>query len=236
LIRAILLSSRYEEDDVSYTKAAVHVNGMIREGTYCFLVASDGMSILWQQATHKQCFDKKLLWAIMGLRYSSSDSRVIAYDNALQEMHRSNITPDSSNLYWGTAQVIKLTEKVMGSPVESVYPYPTKVKIKGHTQYNTLAHCRVKLAKQRVIATTKMHITVLDLFNLQSSQESHEDDDRGPPPFFPPKKCHNPDACCSSSNKRLPPSYYSDKAAKKVEESEREFDDDYDGGGKQGYN
>ncbi len=106
----------YEEDNISYAEAAVHVNGMICEGTYRFSVASDGMSILWQRATHKRCFDKKLLRAIMGLRYSSSNSRVIAYDNALQEMHGSNITPDSSNLYWGTAQVIKLTEKVTGLP------------------------------------------------------------------------------------------------------------------------
>ena len=69
--------------------------------------------------------------------------------------------------------MIKLTEKVTGSPIVLVYPYPTKVKIQGQTQYNTLAHCRVKLvklAKQRVEATTKTHVAVLDLFNLQSSQ------------------------------------------------------------------
>ncbi len=89
----------------------------------------------------------------MGMRYSSSDSRVITYDNALQEIHGSNVTPDTSNLYWGTAQVIKLTKKVTGSPVKSVYPYPTKVKIQGLTQYNTLAHCRVKLVKQSVVVT-----------------------------------------------------------------------------------
>ena len=68
--------------------------------------------------------------------------------------------------------MIKLSEKVTGSPIKSVYPYPTKVKIQGHTQYNTLAHCRVKRAKQRVEATTKTHVAVLNLFNLQSSQES----------------------------------------------------------------
>ena len=89
----------------------------------------------------------------MGMRYSSSNSRVITYDNALQEIHGSNVTPDTSNLYWGTAQVIKLTKKVTGSPVKSVYPYPTKVKIQGLTQYNTLAHCRVKLVKQSVVVT-----------------------------------------------------------------------------------
>ena len=116
--------------------------------------------------------------------------------------------------------MIKLKEKVTGTPVFGHHPYPTKTKIKEQTQFNTLAHCRVKLAKQCIVATAKTHITVLNLFNLQSRQESHEDDDRGPPPFFPPKKC-NPDARDSFSHKCLPPSYYSDKAAKKVEGSER---------------
>jgi hypothetical protein len=92
----------------------------------------------------------------MGMRYSSSDSHVIAYDNTLQEMHGNNVTPDPLNLYWGTVQVIKLTKKVTGSPVKSVYHYPTKVKTQGLTQYNTLAHCRVKLAKQRVEATPSL--------------------------------------------------------------------------------
>jgi hypothetical protein len=107
-------------------------------------------------------------------------------------MHGSNASSDPSNLYWGTAQKIKLTEKVTGSPIELLYPYLTKVKIQGHTQYNTLAHCRAKLAKQRVKATTKAHVAVLDLFNLQLSQESH-DNDNPPFPFSPPKKCCNPD-------------------------------------------
>jgi hypothetical protein len=226
----------YEEDNVSYAEAAVYINGVVPEGTFRFSVSLDGMSILWQRATHKRCFDKKLLRAIMGMRYSSSDSRVIAYDNALQEMHGSNVTPDTSNLYWGTAQVIKLTEKVMGSPVESVHPYPTKEKIQGHTQYNTLAHCRVRLAKQRVEATKKTHYKVIGLFNLQSSQESHDNDDR-PPPFSPPKprKHRNPDARGSASRKRPPPCYYINKEAKKIEESEREFGDDYDEWDEQGY-
>ena len=132
--------------------------------------------------------------------------------------------------------MIKLTEKVTRSPVESVYPYPTKVKIQGHTQYNILAHCRVKLAKQRIEATKKMHVAILDLFNLQSSQESHDNNDRGPPfPFSPPKKRRNPDKSCGSASRRLTPCYHDDKAARKVEEREREFDDDYDGGGKLGY-
>ncbi len=37
----------YQEDDISYTKVAVYVNGVIPKGTYHFLVELDGMSILW---------------------------------------------------------------------------------------------------------------------------------------------------------------------------------------------
>ena len=92
--------------------------------------------------------------------------------------------------------MIKLTEKVTGSPVESVYPYLTKVKIQGQTQYNTLAHCRVKLVKlvkQCVEATTKTRVAVLDLFNLQWSQESHNGNDRRPPFLFsPPQEAPQP--------------------------------------------
>ena len=67
-----------------------------------------------------------------------------------QEMLANGVTPDPSKLYWGSAQVIKLKEKVTGTPVFGHHPYPTKTKIKEQTQFNTLAHCRVKLAKQRV--------------------------------------------------------------------------------------
>ena len=136
--------------------------------------------------------------------------------------------------------MIKLTEKVTSSPIKSVYPYPTKVKIQGHTQYNTLAHCRVKLAKQRIEATTKTHVAVLDLFNLQSSQESHNNDDCWPPFLFsPPKERRNPDICNTDirgfASRRLTSSYHDNKVARKVEESEREFNNDYNGGGKLGY-
>ena len=144
----------------------------------------------------------------MDMHYSSSDSHVIAYDYALQEIHESNVTPNPLNLYWGTAQVIKLTKKVMGSSIKLVYPYPTKVKIQGLPQYITLAHCKVKLAKQCIKAMAKKHVIVLNLFEIQLCQESHDDDNHWPP-FSPPKKRHNPDGCGSASRK-CPPCYYND--------------------------
>jgi hypothetical protein len=84
----------YQDNDISYAEAAVYINGVIP-------LLLDGMSILWQHATHKRCFNKKLLRVIMGSSYSSSNSRVIAYDNVHQEMHGSNVTPDPSNLTEG---------------------------------------------------------------------------------------------------------------------------------------
>jgi hypothetical protein len=59
------------------------------------------MSVAWQRVIHKRCFDKKLLQGIMKDKYSSSHSRVIAYDNVLQEMHLNRLIPDASRLYWG---------------------------------------------------------------------------------------------------------------------------------------
>ena len=47
--------------DESYAEATVYINRVFPEGTYRFSVSLNGMSILWQQATHKRCFDKKLL-------------------------------------------------------------------------------------------------------------------------------------------------------------------------------
>ena len=77
----------------------MYINRVIPKGTYRFSVSLDGMSILWQRATHKRCFAKKLLQAIMGSSYSLRDSRVITYDNVHQEMHGSKVTPNPSNLY-----------------------------------------------------------------------------------------------------------------------------------------
>ncbi len=67
-----------------------------------------------------------------------SHSHVVAYLSVLQCMRCNNVNPDAGWLYWGTMLVIKLIQKVMGTPLEGIYPYPTKVKIGKHRQYNTL--------------------------------------------------------------------------------------------------
>ncbi len=209
---------------------ALYINGVVTKGTYRFTVADDGMSVLWQRVIHKRCFDKKLLQGIMKDKYSSSHSRVIAYNNVLQEMHLNRLTPDTSGLYWGAPQVIRLSKKVTGSHLESVHPYPTIVKIQGATQHNTLAHCRVILARQRIKASAPMHYRVIDLFGLQSSQESN--DIHQEPPYSPPKRIGNTDAHVVTSRRRSQNAYIDDEASV---HDERDLDANYDGGGKRGY-
>ncbi len=208
----------------------LYVNGVVPKGTYRFTVAEDGMWVSWQCAIHKHCFDKKLLQGIMKDKYSSSHSRVIAYDNVLQEMHLNRLTPNASGLYWGAPQVIRLSKKVIGLHLESVHPYPTKVKIQGATQYNTLAHCRVMLARQRIKASAPTHYRVIDLFGLQSSQESN--DDHQEPPYSPPKRSRNKDAHVVMSRRHSRNTYIDDE---ENVHGERDLDANYDGGGKRGY-
>jgi len=59
-------------------------------------------------------------------------------------------------------------------------------KIEGARQYNTLAHCRVQLAVQRISRSAPTHSRNIDLFDIQSSQESN---DQAHPP--PPPQRHN---------------------------------------------
>jgi hypothetical protein len=145
-------------------------------------------------------------------------------------MHVNRLSPDASGLYWEAPQVIRLSKKVTGSHLESVHPYLTKVKILGATQYNTLSNCRVMLARQHIKASAPTHYRVIDLFRLQSSQESN--DDHQEPPYSPPKRSRNTDARVVTSRKRSQNAYIDDEANVDVE---RDFNANYDGGGKRGY-
>jgi hypothetical protein len=220
----------YQDDGVGYAKVALYINGVVPKGTYRFTVAKDGMLVTWQRAIHKRCFDKMLLQGIMKDKYSSSHSRVIAYDNMLQVMNVNRLSPDTSGLYLGAPQVIRLSKKVTGLHLELVHPYPTKVKILGATQYNTLVHCRVMLARQRIKASAPTHYRVINLFGLQSSQESN--DNHQDPPYSPPKRSRNTDAHVVTSRMRSQNACIDDEANVDVE---RNFDANYNGGGKRGY-
>ncbi len=159
-----------------------------------------------------------------------SHPRVHHTDNVLQKMHLNRLTPDASGLYWGAPQVIRLSKKVTGLHLKSVHPYPTKVKIQGATQYNTLTHCRVMLARQCIKASAPMHYRVINLFGLQSSQESK--DDHQEPPYSPPKRSRNTDAHVVTSRRHSQNAYIDNEANV---HDERDLDADYDGGGKRGY-
>jgi hypothetical protein len=223
----------YQDDGVGYTKVALYVNGVVPKGMYCFTVAKDRMSVSWQRTIHKRCFDKKLLQGIMKDKYSSSiqaTAALLPTTTCCREMHLNRLPPDALGLYWGAPQVIRLSKKVTGSHLELVHPYPTKVKVQGATQYNTLAHCRVMLARQCIKASVPMHYRVINLFGLQSSQESNNDHQE--PPYSLPKRSYNMDAHVDTSRRRSQNAYINDEANV---HNERDLDANYDGGGKCGY-
>jgi hypothetical protein len=104
----------------------------------------------------------------------------MAFDNAVQAMYHNKVTPDAGGHYWEAPQVIHHREKCTGTPVIKVYPYRMSFKIKEARQDNTLVHCRVQLVVQPISRSVPTHSRVIDLFNIQSSQESHDNHD--PPP------------------------------------------------------
>ena len=153
----------------------------------------------------------------MSPKYSESSSRVMAFDNAVQAMYHNKVTPDAGGQYWGAPQVINLREKCTGTPVINVYPYRTNFKIEGYRQYNTLVHCRVQLVVQRISRSAPTHSRVIDLFDIQSSQESHDCDDRAHPP--PPPQRHH--------KKRKSARYVGNNAVQRRSISKEEEEDAY---------
>ncbi len=184
-------------------------------GTYRFSLAEKGMTILLSRGISAVCFDTRRFRGVMGIKYSESSSRVMAFDNAVQAMYHDKVTPDAGGQYWGAPQVINLREKCMGTPVINVYPYRTTFKIEGSCQYNTLAHCRVQLAVQRISRSAPTHSRVINLFDIQSSQESH---DQAHPP--PPPQRHN--------KKRKSARYANNNAVQRRSISNEDEEDDFD--------
>ena len=173
-MRDAAMIAYYSDEGVDYAEVEMHVTGAVPPGTYRFALAEDGMSITWQRGIDKRCLDKERFKGVMGRKYSSSSSRVVAYSNVMQAMHQSKVSPDAAGQYWGAPQVIRLTEKCTGTPLESIYHYRTPFLIEGHRQFNTLLHCRVQQAVQSFSNAAPTHSKVIDLFGIQSSQESNE--------------------------------------------------------------
>ena len=172
----------YSDGGVDYAEVEVHVNGGLPPGTYRFSLAENGMTISFSRGISAVCFDTKRFRGVMGPKYSQSSSWVMAFDNAVQAMYHNKVTPDTGGQYWGAPQVINLREKCTGTPVINIYPYRTNFKIEGARQYNILVHCRVQLAVQRISRSAPTHSRVIDLFDIQSSQDSHDQAHPSPPP------------------------------------------------------
>ena len=119
--------------------------------------------------------------------------------------------------------MIHLREKCMGTPVINVYPYRTTFKIDKARQYNTLAHCRVQLAVQRISRSAPTHSRVIDLFDIQSSQDSHDQAHPSPPPQRHNKKRKSARYANANAVQRRSISNEDEE-----DESENEMDDEVD--------
>jgi hypothetical protein len=86
------------------------------------------------------------------------------------------------------------------------------------------------LARQRIKASAPTHYRAINLFRLQSSQES--DNNHQEPPYSPPKRSCNMDAHVVTSRRGSQNAYINNEANV---HDEHDLDTNYDGGGKHGY-
>ncbi len=77
--------------------------------------------------------------------------------------------------------MICFCKKCMETPMINIYPYRMTLKINGDHQYNTLVHCQVQLAIHLISRSAPMDSRVIDLFDIQSSQDSCNNHDLPPP-------------------------------------------------------
>jgi len=116
------------------------------------------------------------LKSIMGEDYSPSHVRDRAFDIVTQAMFKDKVKHDVSGIYWGDSQKVHLKEKCTGTvkALAKVYRAPTKeaIKYKGRRnyQFNTIVSCKVQWAERRKTASVKMKMTVVDMFDVPSSQ------------------------------------------------------------------
>jgi len=113
----------------------------------------------------------------MGENYSPSHVRVRAFDDMTQAMFKDKVEPDANGVYWGDSQKIHLKEKCTGTVVAlaKVYRVPSNVKAvkdKGRRnyQFNTIVSCKAQWAERHKTATIKKKTTVVDMFDVPSSQ------------------------------------------------------------------
>ena len=115
----------------------------------------------------------------MGTDYSTTHTRVIAYDDVAQEMLEKKVISESK-LYWGEPQVVRLKWECTGTHKIFKGNYAIDYVMRDSSgrknrQRNTILIVRVKKAKERSAAAAEVvvkEISLLGVFSQGSSNDS----------------------------------------------------------------
>ena len=152
--------SYFCEGSQDFAEVTLHVNGVLRDIDYHVSMAPDGKSINYVRTVRSECFTKEVLQSIMGTDYSTTHTRVIAYDDVAQEMLEKKVI-SKNKLYWGEPQVVHLKWECTGThkifkgdyAIDYVVKDPSGRK---NRQRNTILIVRVKKAKERSAAAAEV--------------------------------------------------------------------------------
>ncbi len=122
----------------------------------------------------------------MGQHYHKGSTRIIAWDNTVQEMEGKKVYPQN-RLYRGKPQVTHLKWKCTGTPItvdKLDYPRPSACRVKmreeWHRQRNCIVLITVQSAEKQVASELEVNSNFVDLFGVDSSQS--QEDSPIPPP------------------------------------------------------
>ena len=170
---------KYLDGEYDYYFLEFHINGVIPEGGYKVVFADDGCSVKFKRAIHMLCFSKHHLKSIMEDKYNDAHSLVTAVDVNADQMRKDKVE-QSGDYYWGAEQVVHLKERCTGTPTINYVEYYNGNKVGKYKQYNSVVTCKVQVADQRMNSMKAVSRSVVNLFDIPSSQED------SPPP--PPKQ------------------------------------------------
>jgi len=154
----------------------------MKKGEYEVQVAEDGLSVSFRRAICLRSFNKKILRKIMGVEYRESSARVVAWDDTALEMQQQNVRP-LNGLFWGEPQVVQLRWKCTGTPTRvDKHDYLTEHRVKDkqgewHVQCDCIVLVTVRKAEEQTQAELEVETSYVDLFGIDSSQESQRSDD-----------------------------------------------------------
>ena len=171
--------SYFCEGSQDFAEVTLHVNGVLRDIDYRVSVAPDGKSINYVRAVRSECFTKEVLQSIMGTDYSTTHTRVIAYDDVAQEMLEKKVISESK-LYWGEPQVVRLKWECTGTHKIFKGNYTIDYVVRDSSgrknrQRNTILIVRVKKMQERAAAAAEVVSGVISLlggFSQGSSNDS----------------------------------------------------------------